>query len=79
MQCILYKIYLFFEGFSYVRQIDMQPICTPTLAKFYSCKNKVLQIRAFTAGYRSSFNFDQVLEGHRFLLNLRDMDLEWRE
>jgi hypothetical protein len=44
MQCILYKIYLFFEGFPYVRQIDMQPICTPTLAKFYSCKKWVLQV-----------------------------------
>jgi hypothetical protein len=44
MQCIIYKIYLFLEGFSYVRQIDMQPIWTPTLAKFYSCKKWVLQI-----------------------------------
>jgi hypothetical protein len=33
-----------FLGFSYVRQIDMQPICTPTLAKFYSCKKWVLQL-----------------------------------
>jgi hypothetical protein len=57
----------------------MQPLCTPTLAKFYSCKKKVLQIRAFTAGCWSSFDFDQVLEGHRFLLNLQEMDLEWRE
>jgi hypothetical protein len=26
------------EGFSYAWQIDMQPICTPMLAKFYFCK-----------------------------------------
>jgi hypothetical protein len=47
MQCILYKIYLFIyflKGFSYVRQIDMEPIRTPTLAKFYSCKKWVLQL-----------------------------------
>jgi hypothetical protein len=34
---------LFLEGFSYARQTDMQPICTPMLAKFYSCKMWVLQ------------------------------------
>jgi hypothetical protein len=34
---------LFLEGFSYARQIDMQHICTPMLAKFYSCKMWVLQ------------------------------------
>jgi hypothetical protein len=45
MQCILYKIY-FWKGFSYVLQIDMHLICTPILAKFYSCKKWVLQIRA---------------------------------
>jgi hypothetical protein len=41
MQCILYKIY-FWKGFSYVLQIDMHLICTPMLAKFYSCKKWVL-------------------------------------
>jgi hypothetical protein len=44
MQCILYKIY-FWKGFSYVLQIDMHLICTPMLAKFYSCKKWVLQLR----------------------------------
>jgi hypothetical protein len=43
MQCILYKIY-FWKGFSYVLQIDMHLICTPMLAKFYSCKKWVLQL-----------------------------------
>jgi hypothetical protein len=42
MQCILYKID-FWKGFSYVLQIDMYLICTPMLAKFYSCKKWVLQ------------------------------------
>jgi hypothetical protein len=42
MQCILYKIY-FWKSFSYVLQIDMHLICTPMLAKFYSCKKWVLQ------------------------------------
>jgi hypothetical protein len=42
MKCILYKIY-FWKGFSYVLQIDMHLICTPMLAKFYSCKKWVLQ------------------------------------
>jgi hypothetical protein len=41
MQCILKKIY-FWKGFSYVLQIDMHLICTPILAKFYSCKKWVL-------------------------------------
>jgi hypothetical protein len=41
MQCILCKIFL--EGFPYARQIDMHPICTSILAKFYSCKMWVLQ------------------------------------
>jgi hypothetical protein len=34
---------LFLECLSYARQIDMQPICTPMLAKFYSYKKWVLQ------------------------------------
>jgi hypothetical protein len=34
---------LFLECLSYARQIDMQPICTPMLTKFYSCKKWVLQ------------------------------------
>jgi hypothetical protein len=34
----------FLEGFLYTRQIDMQPICTSMLAKFYSCKKWVLQV-----------------------------------
>jgi hypothetical protein len=34
---------LFFEGFSYVLQIDMHFICTPMWTKFYSCKKWVLQ------------------------------------
>jgi hypothetical protein len=42
MQCILYKID-FWKGFSYVLQIDMHLLCTPRLAKFYSCKKWVLQ------------------------------------
>jgi hypothetical protein len=41
MQCILYKIY-FWEGFSYVLQINMHLICAPMLTKFYSCKKWVL-------------------------------------
>jgi hypothetical protein len=32
------------ESFSYAQQIDMQPICTPMLVKFYSCKRWVLQV-----------------------------------
>jgi hypothetical protein len=40
MQCILCKIY--FGWFSYVQQIDMQPMCTLMFAKFYSCKKWVL-------------------------------------
>jgi hypothetical protein len=43
MECILYKIY-FWKGFSYVLQIDMHLICTPMLAKFYSCKKWVLHL-----------------------------------
>jgi hypothetical protein len=43
MQCLLYKIY-FWKGFSYVLQIDMQLICAPMLAKFYSYKKWVLQV-----------------------------------
>jgi hypothetical protein len=43
MQCILYKIY-FWKGFSYVLQIDMHLICTPMLAKFYSCKKWLLHV-----------------------------------
>jgi hypothetical protein len=39
----MHPIQDFFESFSYVRQIDMQPICTPTLAKFYSCKKWVFE------------------------------------
>jgi hypothetical protein len=35
---------LFFECLSYARQIDMQPICTLMLAKFYSCKKWVLHL-----------------------------------
>jgi hypothetical protein len=45
MQCILYKID-FWKGFSYVLQIDLHLICTPMLAKFYSCKKWVLQLEA---------------------------------
>jgi hypothetical protein len=33
---------LFLQGFSYARQIDMQPICNSILAKLYSCKVWVL-------------------------------------
>jgi hypothetical protein len=33
---------LFWKGFSYVLQIDMHLLCTPVLAKFYSCKKRVL-------------------------------------
>jgi hypothetical protein len=33
----------FLEGFSYAQQIDMQPIYTSILAKFYSWKMWVLQ------------------------------------
>jgi hypothetical protein len=43
MQCILYKIY-FWNGFSYVPQIDMHFICTPMWTKFYSCKKWVLHL-----------------------------------
>jgi hypothetical protein len=32
----------FLEGFLYARQFDMQSICTSMLAKFYSCKKRVL-------------------------------------
>jgi hypothetical protein len=42
---------LFFGGFSYLRQIDMQPICTPTLAKFYSCKKWVLQPKSLHSSW----------------------------
>jgi hypothetical protein len=34
---------LFLKGFSYARQIDMQPICTSILPTFYSWKMWVLQ------------------------------------
>jgi hypothetical protein len=33
---------LFFEGYSYVLQIDMHFICTPMWTKFYSCEKWVL-------------------------------------
>jgi hypothetical protein len=35
---------LFWKDFSYILQIDMHLLCAPMLAKFYSCKNWVLQI-----------------------------------
>jgi hypothetical protein len=38
MPCNASYARLFLAGFSYARQIDMQPICTSILAKFYSCK-----------------------------------------
>jgi hypothetical protein len=38
MSCNASYARLFLEGFLYARQIDMQPICTSMLAKFYSCK-----------------------------------------
>jgi hypothetical protein len=34
------------------------------------------RIRAFTAGYRHSFNFDWILEERRILPSLQEMDLE---
>jgi hypothetical protein len=40
--CNASYVRLFLEGFSYPRQIDMQPICTSILTKFYSCKMWVL-------------------------------------
>jgi hypothetical protein len=43
MPCNASYARLFLEGFSYARQIDMQPICTSILANFYSCKMWVLQ------------------------------------
>jgi hypothetical protein len=43
MPCNASYARLFLEGFSYARQIDMQPICTSILAKFYSWKMWVLQ------------------------------------
>jgi hypothetical protein len=43
MPCNLSYARLFLKGFSYARQIDMQPICTSILAKFYSWKMWVLQ------------------------------------
>jgi hypothetical protein len=57
MQSILYKIFL--GGFSYARQIDMQPIRTPTLAKFYSCKKWVLQFwaKVMDGLQKTSFKF----------------------
>jgi hypothetical protein len=42
MQCILCKI-IFRRIVLYTRQFDTQPICTPIIAKFYSCKKWVLQ------------------------------------
>jgi hypothetical protein len=44
MQCNASYARFILEGFSYVRQIDMQPICTPMLAKIYSCKKWVLHL-----------------------------------
>jgi hypothetical protein len=44
MSCNASYARLFLEGFSYAQQIDMQPICTSILAKFYSCKMWVLQL-----------------------------------
>jgi hypothetical protein len=43
MTCNASYARLFLDGFLYARQFDMQPICTPMLAKFYSCKKWVLQ------------------------------------
>jgi hypothetical protein len=62
MQCILYKIY-FWKGFSYVLQIDMYLICTPMLAKFYSCKKWVLHLVNCKAHYDLSW-FRPLLEGN---------------
>jgi hypothetical protein len=36
------KLYYFRKGFYMHGKLDMQPICTPMLAKFYSCKKGVL-------------------------------------
>jgi hypothetical protein len=43
MPCNASYARLFLEGFSYAQQIDMQPIYTSILAKFYSWKMWVLQ------------------------------------
>jgi hypothetical protein len=50
MPCNASYARLFLEGFSYARQIDMQPICTSMLAKYYSCKKWVLQAAAMGRG-----------------------------
>jgi hypothetical protein len=42
MPCNASYARLFLEGFSYAWQIDMQPICTSIVAKFYSWKMWVL-------------------------------------
>jgi hypothetical protein len=44
MQCNASYATFILKGFSYARQFDMQPICTPMLAKFYFCKKWVLQL-----------------------------------
>jgi hypothetical protein len=49
MQCLLYNIY-FWNGFSYILQIDMHLICAPMLTKFYSCKKWVLEVEAIPHG-----------------------------
>jgi hypothetical protein len=43
IQCILCKI-VFARIFLYTRKFNIQPICSPTLAKFYSCEKWVLHV-----------------------------------
>jgi hypothetical protein len=45
MPCNASYARLFSEGFSNAQQIDMQPICTSILTKFYYCKMWVVQVR----------------------------------
>jgi hypothetical protein len=47
---------LFLERFSYELQIDMHLICTPMLAKFYSCKKWVLHKAKVTHTARVHFS-----------------------
>jgi hypothetical protein len=44
MPCKASYARLFLGGFSYAQQIDMQPICTSILVKFYYCKMWVLHL-----------------------------------
>jgi hypothetical protein len=41
-----YARLFFWKDFHMQRKFDMQSICTSMLAKFYSCKNWVLQLRS---------------------------------